>query len=234
MSTLRTQLAALTLAASAAAAPVHAQIPVTDILANINWLQQLLDNITDVEIQLDSLQSQYQQYAALTGDRGYGRLLRNTGLDSYLPANTLELIDASQRGMDGLTDAARALRGDAPNICNTLMPSARAVCEYQGASPYQNSALLRQAMGQQRQRLVQIRGLLDAVSGATDPASMAQLSARIEGEMAAANQADGQIKALQALAEQDERIAAAKRREAMLENLNRTGGLRINADPAAF
>jgi hypothetical protein len=234
MSTLRTQLAALALAASAAAAPVHAQIPVTDILANINWLQQLLDNLTDAEIQLDSLQSQYQQYAVLTGDRGYGRLLRNTGLDYYLPANTVELLDAATRGMEGMTDAARALRGNSPNVCLTLMPSARAICESQGAAPYQSSALLRQAMGQQRQRLAQIRGLLDAVNAVTDPAAAAQLSARIEGELTAATQADGQIRTLQAMAENDERIAAARRREAMLENLNRTGGLRINADPTDF
>jgi hypothetical protein len=89
-------------------------------------------------------------------------------------------------------------------------------------------------MGQQRQRLAQIRGLLDAVNAVTDPAAAAQLSARIEGELTAATQADGQIRTLQAMAENDERIAAARRREAMLENLNRTGGLRINADPTDF
>jgi type IV secretion system protein VirB5 len=234
MTALRIKLAALALAASGAAAPVQAQIPVSDILANIHWLQQLLDNITDVEIQLDSLQSQYRSFAAITGDRGYGQALRNPSLDAYLPANVLDLMDANARGLDGMTDAARALRGNVPNSCASLMPTARAICEQQGAAPYQNAALLRQAMGQQRLRIAQIRGLLDAVNGVADPAAAAQLHTRIAGEMAAARQADAQISALQSLTEAEERIAATRKREAMLENLNRPGGLRITADPADF
>lgn len=232
MNAFRTKLAVLALAASATAAPVQAQIPVTDILANISWLQELLDNVMELEHQIEMIQGQYRQYAAFTGDRGYGRLLRNTGLDTYLPADAMALVDAAD--LATMSPAARALRGNGPNVCLSLMPTARGICERQGAIPYQNSALLRQAMGQQRQRVAQIRGLLDMVSGASDPAAIAQLSARIEGEMSAARQADAEIATLQAVAEQDERIAATQRREAMLQNLNRAGGLRIAADPTDF
>jgi type IV secretion system protein VirB5 len=239
----RLPFAATALAAALASAPALPQgVPVYDNAANLRWALQLIDNAEDMLVQLQQiehliggLRRMDAAFAAITGNRGFGTMLRNVGLDRYIPANALQTFEAvGTRGFDGMSADARALRGaGAANPCAALPAALRLGCQAGIARPYERAAILRSIKTQQDSRIAQLRGLLDAVSSTIDPAQREQLTLRLVGEHAAIAQAEGQAATMRAIADNEDRIAAARRREATLQNLNRPGGLTIRTDPSA-
>lgn len=238
MRSSRTRRAAMAFlaATSIASGPAIAQgIPVYDNMANLRWMEQLLHNADDMLNQLQQLQTQQTQLQSMTGDRGYGTMARNISLDSYIPGNTVGLLDGLQTdGFAGMSSEAKALRGNQANYCLKLPPEQRLPCQASIARPYETSALLRRAISTQNARLQQLRVLLDQIPSATDPARREQLHTRIAGEQAALTQGEGQINALRALVENEARIEESRRREATLENLSRPGGLTIQQNASSF
>jgi type IV secretion system protein VirB5 len=215
---------------------VQAQVPVTvttDIPGSISWAQQLIDNGTSLLHQLDQLDRMDRDFGAITGNRGMAGLLRDSRYDNYVPLNALEqLANVASKGFAGLSPEARALMPPGMlDRCSTVAESQRSTCETEIARPYANAALLRHAVNVQSGRLGQVQKLTDAIAAATDPAAIAQLNARLQAENLALAHENNRIAALKAAVENDERIAAANRTSATLENLNRDGGLRIRMEP---
>jgi type IV secretion system protein VirB5 len=232
-------ITAVAAAAALSCAPVRAQVPVDWIRGDLHFLQQLMDNVnslmnevTQIDNQVAGLQRMDRDFAAVTGDRGWGAFQRNPGLDRYLPGDTLPRLDGVRdSGFEAMSNEARGLRGaGAPDPCTQLPQVMRLNCQAAIARPYEASALLRQVLGTQGQRLQQLRSLLDAVSTATDPQSVAQLHTRITGEQAMLAQSNEQVQTLRAMVENEDRIEAARRRQTTLEILDRTGGLRIKRE----
>jgi type IV secretion system protein VirB5 len=226
-------MAGFALAAVMAATPARAQIPVTDIMANIHWVQQLIDNSMSLLHELDELERMDREFGALTGNRGMASLLRDSRYDNYVPLNALEqLANVASRGFAGLSPEARALMPPGMlDRCASVPEQQRPVCETEIARPYANAALLRQALASQSGRLVQIQKLTDAISSATDPAAIAQLNARLQGEQLALTHESNRIVALKAAVENDVRIATANQHATTMEMLDRPGGLRIRMEP---
>lgn len=234
-----TQIAAavsLSFVALMSTLPAHAQVPVTvttDIPGTIHWAQQLIDNGKSLLYQLDQLDRMDRDFGAMTGNRGMSTLLRDSRYDNYVPLNALEqLADVATRGFAGLTPEARALMP--PGLldrCASLDAEDRPVCESHIARPYANAQLLRQALSAQSGRLVQIQKLTDAISTASDPAAIAQLNARLQGEQLALSHENNRIASLKANVENDQRIAAANQHASTMEMLDRPGGLRIRMEP---
>jgi type IV secretion system protein VirB5 len=228
----------LSLASSFACGPVPAQgIPTYDNVANtlstINWQLQLLDNAEDALSQLEQIEHMVQGLRLVTGDRGFGVMLRNVGLDRYIPADALNIIDTvGTQGFGGMSPAGRAMRGTGlPDPCVGMPQAMHVACQAGIARPYEQAVLLRQIKAQQDSRITQLRGLLDAISSATDPAQREQLTARLVGEQAALTQAEGQAATLRAIAENERLVEEARRREATLNNLSRPGGLQMDVEP---
>lgn len=213
----------------------HAQVPVTvtsDIPNSINWAQQLIDNGKSLLYQLDQLDRMDREFGALTGNRNMGGLLRDSRYDNYVPLNALEqLADVAAHGFAGLTPEARALMPPGMlDRCASLAEQPRSVCETEIARPYANAQLLRHSLTAQSGRLGQIQKLTDAISAATDPAAIAQLGARLQGEQLALTHESNRIKALTAAVENDQRIAQANQHATTMEMLDRPGGLRIRSE----
>jgi type IV secretion system protein VirB5 len=213
----------------------HAQIPVTvtsDLPGSINWAQQLIDNGKSLLYQLDQLERMDRDFGAMTGNRGMSGLLRDSRYDNYVPLNALEqLADVAARGFAGLTPEARALMPPGMlDRCASLAEQPRSVCETEIARPYANAQLLRQSLTAQSGRLGQIQKLMDAISAATDPAAIAQLNARLQGEHLALTHENNRITALKAAVENDQRIAQANQHATTMEMLDRPGGLRIRSE----
>jgi type IV secretion system protein VirB5 len=227
----------LALASSLVCGPARAQgIPTYDNIANIvstiNWAIQLLDNAEDALSQLEQIQHMVEGLRIVTGDRGFGVMLRNVGLDRYIPADALKIIDAvGTQGFGGMSPAGRAMRGTGlPDPCVGMPEAMLVACQAGIARPYEQAVLLRQIKAQQDSRITQLRGLLDAISSTTDPAQREQLTARLVGEQAALTQAEGQAATVRAIAENERLVEEARRREATLNNLSRPGGLQMDAE----
>lgn len=179
------------LAASGSA--THAGVPVIDITAIIEAVQQTLHMLTQIEQEYLQIENQYQQIAQakatlqnMSGSRGLGALLRNPALNNYVPMDApVQLDSVVVSGYGGLTAQARALR-DADMVwnCQGIGGALRTQCEATLGQPYQNKALLRQAIGTASQRIGQINGLINAINGTDDQAAKLEIGARIQGEQA--------------------------------------------------
>jgi type IV secretion system protein VirB5 len=181
---LKKLLAAGVLAASGSAA--HAGIPVIDVTAIMNMVQQILHQLTMIENQVAQIEQARATLQNISGSRMLGTLLRDPAFNNYVPLNAPVHLDAVVlNGYGGLTAPARALR-DADMVwnCEGMAEPYRTQCQATLAQPYQNKALLRQAITTAAQRIGQINGLLTAINGTADQAAKLEIGARIQGEQA--------------------------------------------------
>jgi type IV secretion system protein VirB5 len=232
----RIKVAGLAFAALVAIGPVAAQVPVEWPKGTLYTIQQLLDNSRQLLNQLTQLDNMDRDYAAVTGDRGMASLLRDSRYDNYAPLDALDQLDSvASQGFAGLSAQARALMP--PGLlarCAGVVESQRLACETSIGRPYANASVLRQALTAQSGLRAQINLLTDRISSATDPQAVAQLNARLAALQAALRHESNRVETLKANVENDERISDANSEASTIENLTRTGGLRIRGNPGDF
>ena len=221
---LSSLVAAIAIAVSPPAA--HAQgIPVMDIANLVQSIQQVLNDMTKIENQVQQIGELERQANAITGMRSLGSVFDSPALHNYVPANSyvvLGAVDAS--GYAGLNSTAKTLR-DAGMVynCLDLAGAARTRCQAELARPYQAKGLLQDAMSAAAGRLAQIRSLMAQIDATDDQKAALEIQARLSAENAMLGHELTQIQMLQGMAESDERIARSRARERQSEMLGRTG-----------
>jgi len=222
---LRIKLAALLVAASSAASANAGGIPVIDVANLVQAIQQVLNEVTTINNQVQQITQLQAQLNSINGARNLGKVFNNTALMNYVPAKAfeqLQAVDAS--GYAGLGATAKSLR-DAAMVYNCLDLSghARTRCQASLAQPYQHQGLLQDAMTRASGRLGQIQALMGQINATPDQKSVQEIQARIGAENALLAHELSQVQMLQGMAESDERIARSRDRERQYEMLNRTG-----------
>lgn len=219
----------VTITFSATAA--NAGIPVIDIAALIQALQEYLSSVTQIENQLtqiESLQNQLtqleQQYKAITGARNLGDILNSPALQNYVPANATETMAALRSGgYAALSGTALSLRDASMTYnCKDLSGSEQTQCQSQLAMPYQHKAFMQDAMQKANGRIAQIQSLMKQVSASPDAKSAQELQSRIEAETALLQHEQSQIALARGVADADYRIAESQAREAQMQQASRT------------
>lgn len=223
-STLAAAAAACALAAGSGAARAQG-IPVIDAANLLQTVQQVTNDITKIQNQIQQITQLQQQIASMNGIRNLGNILNNPLLRNYVPAEAFTVLNAvNSGGYRGLNGTARALR-DAGMIynCMDLAGDARTRCQAELSQPYQYKGLLQDAMKAAAGRLSQIQSLMDQVNATTDQKSVQEVQARIGAENALLAHEMSQLQMLQSMADSDERIARSRDRERQYETLARTG-----------
>ncbi len=204
----------------------HAQgIPVIDIANLIQTIQQVLDDITTIENQVQQISQLQTQVESMNGSRLLGTISNNPALRNYVPANAYSFVNAvNSGGYNGLNGTAKALR-DAGMVynCMDLSGSSRTNCQAGLAQPYQLKGLLQDAMQSASGRLAQISALMGQIDATTDQKSVQEIQARIGAENALLAHEMSQVQMLQGMADSEERIARSKDRERQYETLGRVG-----------
>jgi type IV secretion system protein VirB5 len=222
---LRLKVAAAALIAFGANS-AHAQgIPVIDIANLIQTIQQLVNDITKINNQVQQITQLQDQLASMSGARNLGNVFNSPALRNYVPAEAFAVTNAVQAsGYGGLTGTAKTLR-DAGMVynCMDLAGAARLSCQAALAQPYQHKGLLQDAMTAAAGRVAQIQALMNQVNATTDQKAILELQARISAENALLAHETTQIQMLQGLADSDERIARSRDRERQHEMLGRSG-----------
>jgi type IV secretion system protein VirB5 len=200
----------------------HAGIPTYDAiddmnskLAMVQFLEEVANQITQIGHQITQIEHLQNTFRNMSGSRMLGGLLRNAGLNNYVPLDAMQKIaNVTQHGYDGLTPAAKALR-DAAMIynCADLPDSTRRLCESQLAQPYQGKSLLDQAMDTASGRMAHIGQLTDAINDTDDQAAKLEIGARIGAEQAMLQQEQARVLLLGQQLEAQRRIEEAQRRE---------------------
>lgn len=222
---LRSALCTVALAASSLG-PAHAAgIPVIDVANLTQAIQQVINDITQINNQVQQIVHQRHQLESMTGARNLGTILNNPLLRNYVPPEAHQVINAvNASGYSGLTATARALR-DQGMVYNCLDRSgeSRTLCQASLAQPYQQQGLLQDAMKAASGRLAQIESLMSSINATTDQKAVLEIQARIGAENAMLAHELSQVQMLQGLADGEERIARSRDRERQYEMLSRTG-----------
>lgn len=212
------------IAVASAACPAQG-IPVIDAANLAQTVQQVVNDITKINNQVQQISQLQGQLASMNGLRGLGTILDNPLLRNYVPEKAYTFINAvDASGYSGLSGTAKALR-DAHMVynCGDLEDSARTVCEAALAQPYQHKGLLQDAMSAAASRLSQISALMGSVDATSDQKAVLEMQARIGSENALLAHEMTQIQMLQGMADADERIARSRDRERQYQMLGRSG-----------
>jgi len=205
---------------------VRAQgIPVIDAANLVQTVQQVVNDITKINNQVQQITQLQAQLSSINGMRNLGNVFNSPLLHNYLPPRAFDLINAVQTtGYTGLGTTAKRLR-DAGMVynCADLAGSARTDCQAALAQPYQYKGLLQNAMTSAANRLTQIQQLMDQINATTDQKSVQEIQARIGAENALLAHETSQIQMLQGMADSEERIARSRDRERQYQMLGRTG-----------
>jgi type IV secretion system protein VirB5 len=222
----RFRLAAISMSAALYCGTAHAQgIPVIDIANLIQTIQQVMNDITKIENQVEQIRQLQSQVASINGVRNLGNVFNSAGLNNYVPANAFAAVNAiDSSGYGGLTATARNLR-DAGMVynCLDLAGAARTSCQATLAQPYQQKGLLQDAMRAASGRLAQINSLMGQINATSDQKAVLEIQARISAENALLAHEVSQVQMLVGMADSEERIARSRDRERQYEALTRTG-----------
>lgn len=208
--------------------PDHAQaqgIPVIDAANLVQTIQQVINDITKINNQVQQITQLQGQLSSMNGMRNLGNVFNSPQLRNYVPAEAFTVINAvNSSGYAGLNGSARALR-DATMVYNCMdrAGDARTSCQAVLAQPYQHKGLLQDAMTAAAGRLAQIQSLMGQINATTDQKSVQEIQARIGAENALLAHEMSQLQMLQGLADSEERIARSRDRERQYEMLSRTG-----------
>lgn len=222
---LGSALAAASLLACMASSARAQGIPVIDIANLIQTIQQVMNDITKIENQVQQITQLQNQLSSMSGVRNLGTILNSPALRNYVPAESFAAINAvDASGYAGLNSTGKSLR-DARMVynCLDLAGAARTICQAALAQPYQQKALLQNAMTTASGRIVQIQALMERINATADQKAILELQARIGAENAMLAHEATQIQMLQGLADSEERIARSRDRERQYEMLSRTG-----------
>ncbi|MBN8491025.1 MAG: type IV secretion system protein [Burkholderiales bacterium] len=205
---------------------VHAQgIPVIDAANLAQTVQQVINDITKINNQVQQITQLQAQLNSINGMRKLGNVFNSPLLHNYVPPQAFKLVNAVQTsGYAGLGGTGKLLR-DAGMVynCADLAGTARTDCQAALAQPYQHKGLLQDAMSSAANRLAQIQSLMDQINATTDQKSVQEIQARIGAENALLAHEASQIQMLQGMADSEERIARSRDRERQYQMLGRAG-----------
>ena len=222
------RLAALTLACSSAVftpASHAVGIPVIDIANLVQTVQQVMNDITKINNQVQQITQLRAQLASINGVRNLGNVFDSAALRNYIPAEAYGVVNAVNSGGYGsLSSTAKSLR-DAAMVynCLDLAGVARTDCQATLSQPYQQKGLLQDAMRSAAGRLDQINALMTQVNATADQKAVLEIQARIGAENAMLAHEMSQVQMLVGMADSEERIARSRDRERQYQMLGRTG-----------
>ena len=200
-------------------------IPVIDVANLVQSLEQVLDDATAIENQVQQIRQLQNQLQSINGLRNLGQVFNNPLLRNYVPSEAYTFVNAVDNGgYSGLSGTAKALR-DAGMIYNCMdrTGDARTSCQATLAQPYQQKGLLQDAMRSAAGRLAQINALMDQINATPDQKAVQEIQARIAAENALLSHEMTQIQMLHGMADSEERIDRSQERARQTQMLDRTG-----------
>lgn len=211
-------------------APVHAQIPVTDVAAITQLIMQLERQNLQLDLSHEQLVQAVETHAVLTGTRGMQRLLADLQRN-YLPRNWRELAEALEGSGDAYPVLSAQVRSalDAnsiltPEDIRVLDPGDRAELEAARRAAALKKALSSEQLATSSSRFDALQRLIDALGDVDDPKASLDLTARIAAEQTMATNEANKLHSLeQALAAED-RLTEQRRRERVVQGI---GSLRV-------
>lgn len=211
----------LGLALLLSSAPARAGIPVIDVAAVAQLIQQVMYWTEQIQHMVTQVNQLRQTYQSISGQRGMGQLLALTdAARNYLPEDIGPLLD----GIDGAAGAYAGVSGQIQSILNAnavlspqaladLTPEQRALIEDARRAAASLQSLSRTAYGQTSRRFAQLQSLIGQISATDDQKAILELSARIQAEQNMLANETNKLTALYQVAQSQELARAQQMRE---------------------
>lgn len=215
------------------ASSAKAGVPVIDVAALLQAVQEVMNSITQIQNQVNQIQQYQQQLDSIRGIRNLGDVWNNPALQNYIPRDALQVARGIETmGYGGLNGTAKTLR-DAAMLynCADLFDEERRRCQAELAMPYQHKAFFQDALNAAKDRVGQIQSLMNEINLTQDPKAIAEVQARIEAENALLAHEQSQISLARGMVEAEVRVAEARDREAALQQISRRGRLIDHVTP---
>jgi type IV secretion system protein VirB5 len=212
--------------------PAHAALPVIDVRAIMQMVQQIATLREQLATARDQLREAQQQLRAMTGGRGQENLLPAEPRN-YLPANWGEMaqvLGATSLDYRGLVTALETLRDR-----NAVLPAAtvarlpvgqRALLDAQRREVALGQSVARDALAVTSERFHALGGLIAALSRADDPKAVWDLQARIGIEQAMLTNEQAKLATVFETLRAERELRRQQAREAALRDVGRYGTLR--------
>lgn len=235
-------LVVLFLAATASLAPLHAKagIPVIDITAVANLIQQVMywqQQISGMQKQYDQLKESKDQltrtHNAMTGSRGMEQLLPTSGLArNYLPPSYGELmgtLNGSSASYAGLASQVQSIMKANSVLSGTqlegLSPELRQVVEQGRQSAALLNGMTQNAYQNTSQRFSALQLLIDRIASAQDPKAIQDLQARMQAEQNMLTNEQTKLQSLYQVAHSEELMRKQRAREQTASGIGSTRSL---------
>jgi type IV secretion system protein VirB5 len=186
---------------AATSLPAHAQgVPV---IAPAELAQQTLM----VQNLIQQVKNQEAQYQALTNNHGFGQILNNPSLRSYLPEQWQSVYDQSKSGgLGGISTSMRNIEDQE----GTTQASTPAQQRYNDTLAT-NKAMTMQAYQSNLDRLNNIQGLMQQSNQTQDPSAKADLQNRLLAEQAMVQNEQTRLNLMSQLQQQETKMADEQR-----------------------
>ncbi|MBS0374235.1 MAG: type IV secretion system protein [Proteobacteria bacterium] len=206
-----------------AAVSARATMPVIDVAA----IGQLIQQIMAWEQQLEGMRSQLDQLqqtkAALTGSRGMAQLLLTPlSARNYLPADAASLRDlaSAAAGANTALQSEIATRISANSILppaglQSLPTTLRSLLEAERRAVAESQVLSGAAYSHSSDRFAALSALIDRISATPDAKAIAELQGRIEAEQAMLTNESIKLAAMAQLTAADRDARDVARRESV-------------------
>lgn len=223
---MRKPLLAVIFMLSSMLAPLQAKagIPVIDVTAIAQLVQQVTywqQQISGMQQQLSQLQQTHQ---ALTGGRGMEQLVAtSTQARNYLPPDYEELmrtVQGSSSTYSGLSGKLQSIMSAnavlTKNQLTALSPEMRKIVEEGRQSAAMLSTMTQGAYQNTGQRFAALQAMISRIATAQDPKSIQDLQARIQAEQGMLTNEQTKLESLYQVARADEAAQQQRIREQVI------------------
>ncbi|MES2353187.1 MAG: P-type DNA transfer protein VirB5 [Pseudomonadota bacterium] len=208
------------------ASPVHAQIPVTDILLNTQTSMNQAENIAKFIEQITQLKAQLEQakatYESLNGVRGMGALFNSPDSRKYLPSEWKtaygDLESGKLSGITGSIDSIRKTYGLIDSKDLKTNDSGRQLFDKELTDAAVAKGFTEEGYKQASKRIDDIQGLLNKVDASSDQKDILDLQARIQAEQAMLQNEQIKLSLVQQLAQAEKALRAVQARDMRIQS----------------
>lgn len=206
------------------APPAKAGIPVIDVAAIAQLIQQVMYWQQQIQSMSDQLNQLQQTYGTLTGERGMQGLLPiSPEQRNYLPANYGELlhtIEGSSQTYAGLSSQVKAVMVANAILSNpqlaSLTPEVREIVEQGRKSAAMVATLSRTAYDNTGQRFSALQQLISSIGAAGDLKAIQDLQGRVAAEQAMLTNEQTKLQTLYHMAQAEQLTQQQRIREQVM------------------
>lgn len=201
--------------------PARAGIPVIDVTAIANLIQQVGYWQTQLQRMVQQYQQLQQTYNSMTGGRGMETLLPVSNLArNYLPPDQSELINTingSSITYAGLASQIQSVMAANAVLSNaqlgTLNPQMRQIVEDGRRSSAMLNTMTQSAYQNTSQRFAALQGLITSIGAAPDTKAIQDLQGRIQAEQGMLTNEQTKLQTLYQMAQADQWAQQQRARE---------------------